>query len=97
MSGINYVERNGKHFITYNENGAEAGFIEVTSNNKVINALHTEVKPEFSGKGIGKLLFNGFVDYAKSNGLKVKADCTFINSQLKRHHDELKEIIADEV
>lgn len=94
MEKISFETRSGKSFLVYTEDAKELGFIEVVVNNEFINAIHTEVKPEASGKGIGKKLFYAFVEYARKNNLKVKSECTYVSAQLARHAEDLKDVLA---
>ena len=93
MDGISVDKREGKSFIVYKDNSVELGFIEVHIGDKFLQAIHTEVKPEAAGKGVGKKLYDGFIDYARKNNLKVKSLCSFISAQLTKHADEVKDLI----
>lgn len=60
------------------ENNVEAGFISFTLPSiSTIILEHTEVFPEFSGKGIAKKLVLSALDYAKENNLTVEAVCEY--------------------
>lgn len=65
------------------ENNVEAGFISFTlrPNAKII-LEHTEVFPEFSGKGIAKKLVLSAVRYAKENNLAVEPICEYAQKVL---------------
>ena len=41
---------------------------------------HTEVSPDFNGKGVGKKLVMAAVDYARANNLKIIPLCPFAKS-----------------
>ena len=92
MDEVKLEKKEGKSFLTYTESYEELGFIEILLTNDFIKALHTEVKPEAGGKGIGKKLFNAFIDYARKNNLKVKSECSFVSAQLTRHAKDLKDV-----
>ena len=47
--------------------------------------FHTEVDPEFEGKGIGSRLASGALDDVRAQGLKITVKCPFIAAYLKRH------------
>ena len=53
---------------------------------------HTEVHPEAEGRGLAKKMFGVMVDYARSNQLKVRANCPFVHAQFKRHSSEFEDI-----
>ena len=51
----------------------------------VLTILHTEVPKELEGRGIGSSLTRGVLDTARSQGLKVKAECPFAKGYIERH------------
>jgi len=53
----------------------------------VITFEHTEVPPELRGKGIGSKLVKGALDQARSDGLKVIAQCPFVRGYIDKHPD----------
>ncbi|SHG23720.1 GNAT family N-acetyltransferase [Flavobacterium defluvii] len=63
------------------EDGKEAGKMTYTwaGDSKFI-IDHTEVSPEFNGKGVGKKLVMAAVDYARNNNLKIIPLCPFAKS-----------------
>ncbi|WP_461788050.1 GNAT family N-acetyltransferase [Pedobacter sp.] len=61
--------------------GEEAGLMTYTwagTTKFIID--HTEVNPEFKGKGVGKQLVMKAVAYARANQLKIMPLCTFAKS-----------------
>ncbi|MEO6549131.1 MAG: GNAT family N-acetyltransferase [Ferruginibacter sp.] len=60
------------------------GEMTVTKNEKQLTINHTEVFAT-EGKGLGKLLLNEMVGYAREHHLKVVPLCTFVHEQFKRH------------
>lgn len=55
--------------------------------------LHTEVPPEFEGRGIGGKLARAGLDYARSSALKVVPKCPFIAEYIRRH-PEFEDLLA---
>ena len=47
--------------------------------------IHTEVPPELAGRGLGSILARHILDYAQSEGLKVKAVCPFVKAYIEKH------------
>lgn len=63
------------------EDGKEAGKMTYTwaGDTKFI-IDHTEVSPDFNGKGVGKKLVMAAVEYARANNLKIIPLCPFAKS-----------------
>jgi len=63
------------------EEGNEAGKMTYTwaGDSKFI-IDHTEVSPDFNGKGVGKKLVMAAVEYARTNNLKIIPLCPFAKS-----------------
>ena len=51
----------------------------------VITFIHTEVPPELGGKGVGSALVKGALDQVRADGLKVIAQCSFVNAYIGKH------------
>ena len=47
--------------------------------------LHTVVPEELSGRGIASQLVRYVLEYAESNGLKVRPVCPFIKAYIDKH------------
>ncbi|MBO9585211.1 MAG: N-acetyltransferase [Flavobacterium sp.] len=67
------------------EDGKEAGKMTYTwaGDSKFI-IDHTEVSPDFNGKGVGKKLVMAAVDYARTNNLKIIPLCPFAKSVFEK-------------
>ncbi|MCC9064386.1 GNAT family N-acetyltransferase [Flavobacterium piscisymbiosum] len=75
------------------EEGNEAGKMTYTwaGDSKFI-IDHTEVSPDFNGKGVGKKLVMAAVEYARTNNLKIIPLCPFAKSvfdKVEEIHDVL--------
>ena len=55
--------------------------------------LHTEVDPEYEGRGIGSLLAKDALDDVRSKGLRVVPRCPFIARYI-REHPEYQDLLA---
>ncbi len=85
--------------ITHNEaasryeahvDGALAGFIDYELDGERIVLPHTEVLPEFGGRGIGSALARGTLDAIRAAGThKVVPQCPFVKAWLDRNPDYL--------
>lgn len=70
------------------EDGKEAGKMTYTwaGDSKFI-IDHTEVSPNFNGKGVGKKLVLAAVEYARTNNLKIIPLCPFAKSVFDKTAD----------
>ncbi|HWK86652.1 MAG TPA: GNAT family N-acetyltransferase [Xanthobacteraceae bacterium] len=59
----------------------------------VITFIHTEVPPEFRGKGIGSKLVRGELEAARARGLKVVPRCEFVAGYIDKH-PEFRDLLA---
>ncbi|WP_343697667.1 GNAT family N-acetyltransferase [Flavobacterium sp.] len=75
------------------EDGKEAGKMTYTwaGDNKFI-IDHTEVSPEFNGKGVGKKLVMAAVEYARNNNLKIIPLCPFAKSVFDKV-EEIRDVL----
>jgi predicted GNAT family acetyltransferase len=49
--------------------------------------IHTEVDPEFEGRGFGSRLAAGALEDVRARGLKASVHCPFISAYIKGHHE----------
>lgn len=64
-----------------NENEVQAGLMTFTwagTGKFIID--HTEVNPDFNGRGVGKKMVMAAVEYARENNLKIIPLCPFAKS-----------------
>lgn len=75
------------------EDGKEAGKMTYTwaGDTKFI-IDHTEVSPDFNGKGVGKKLVMAAVDYARANNLKIIPLCPFAKSVFDKV-EEIRDVL----
>jgi predicted GNAT family acetyltransferase len=55
--------------------------------------LHTEVPPAFEGRGIAGLMARVALEYAKSEGLKVRSYCSYTTYYIE-NHPEYQELLG---
>ncbi|HZA75219.1 MAG TPA: GNAT family N-acetyltransferase [Acidimicrobiales bacterium] len=67
--------------------GALAGFAVYRDDAGVRVFVHTEVFPEFEGRGVGSALARGALDDVRASGGSLVARCPFISGYIERHPD----------
>jgi hypothetical protein len=80
----------GHFFIEDNGEGVAAMQIGILEN--VLTVYHTEVLPDYEGKGLAKKLLTTMADYARKNNLKVVPFCPYVLAQFKAHPDVYADI-----
>ena len=56
-----------------------------TVNGDTITFWHTGVPTELESQGVGRKLVMAGLDYARTNGLKIKSLCSFVSDYLQRY------------
>ena len=82
MSAVRQNELNHRFELDVDGHKAVA-YYELDSG--VITFVHTVVPTELSGRGIGSKLAHGALQAARTQGLKVVAECPFINAYIAKH------------
>ncbi len=67
------------------ENDKQLGEMTATINGNEMIVHHTTVLPEAEGKGYANKLLSTMAEYARQNKLQVIAECTYVQTQFKRH------------
>ena len=73
--------------------GTVVGFTEYALKGGTIILSHTEVQPEFEGRGLGGHLARAALDAARDAGLRVIPRCPFIARYIDRH-PEYADLVA---
>lgn len=68
--------------------GELAGIAEYRSSDRFVTFVHTEVMPEFEGKGVASALVRAALDDVRAQGRRVRAVCPFVKGYVERHPDE---------
>lgn len=68
--------------------GRLAGVLEYVVKRGRIALVHTEVRPEHEGQGIGSALVRFALRDARQRGLGVIATCPYVNDYLTRHPED---------
>lgn len=90
---VTQVESGPKGAFEAFEGDAKAGEMTYTwaGNDKII-IDHTDVDPEFGGKGVGKAMLMAVVDFAREKNIKILPLCPFAKSVFDKH-PELKDML----
>lgn len=85
---INHRKEENKGAFIATEDGAKAGEMTYSKagDDKII-IDHTEVNPEFNGKGVGKQMVLSAVEYARENGIKILPLCPFAKATFDKNKD----------
>lgn len=75
----------------------KAGKMDISVIGEKLTVYHTEVNPEYEGKGFAKLLLGQLVSYARENNLKIVPLCPYVHGQFKRHPEEYNDVWFKEV
>jgi uncharacterized protein len=70
-------------------NGMPAGVLAYRMRGEKYALLHTEIDPEFEGRGMGSRLIAGTLDQIRTAGHSMLPICPFVLSFLQRHPEYL--------
>ena len=74
--------RKGAFFI--DEDGEWIAELTYFKNNGIMTIDHTEIDEKLRGEGIGQDMVKAAVDYARANGLNIKALCPYAKKVIDR-------------
>ena len=77
------------------DDGKVAGYVEYSLLSQAVMFSHTEVLPEYEGKGVGSFLARETLAAARTSGRKVIPACQFIASYLRKHRELLDVVDPD--
>jgi predicted GNAT family acetyltransferase len=75
--------------------GQPAGFTEFKALPGVIEFLHTEIKPDYSGQGLGSQLVRYALDDVRKMGLAALPYCPFVRRFIAEHEEYLDLVPAE--
>jgi predicted GNAT family acetyltransferase len=71
-----------------------AGFVQYEIGvDGTFDFFHAEVDDRFEGRGVGTQLAAGVVEFARSEGVRIRPTCSFLRSYLDQHPDD-QDVIA---
>ncbi len=82
---IEHNETTGQGRFEAREENKFAGKLEYSRKEESKMVIeHTEVDPEFQGKGVGKKLVQEAAEYARDHNLKINPVCSYAKKVLER-------------
>ena len=89
------IEKQGNAFIYSKDDGSKGGEITFKpQDDNIIVADHTYVDQPLRGQGIASKLLDALVEYARSENLKIKAQCSYVAIAFARD-DRYQDVNAD--
>lgn len=79
----------GKKFYIPLESGDEAVLQYSRRPDGVLDLYHTEVPASQRGRGLGGVLAEAALSYAKEEGLKVILTCTYLQHYVTKHEEHI--------
>ncbi len=75
--------------------GALAGVLDYVLRRERIILVHTEVTPEFEGRGVAAALTRFALDDARRLGRRVIVTCSYVKRYLARHPEDLGIVVGN--
>ena len=69
------------------------GYVEYQRDGDTLALTHTIVPTAIGGRGVAAELVRAALEHARAEGLKVRPDCSYVESYLRRH-DEYADLRA---
>ena len=86
MDELSFSDNAAQHrFELRDANGSLAGHADYKRDGDALVFTHTEVAPQFEGRGVGGQLARQALDATRERGLKAVPKCEFIAAYIARH------------
>jgi predicted GNAT family acetyltransferase len=82
---VNVIDNRGQNRYELRDGDEVVGFTEYHFYGTELALLHTEIRPESGGRGLGSELIKGVLDDARSRDLKVLPYCQFVRAYIGKH------------
>lgn len=70
-----------------------AGFTQYKRRGHLIALIHTEVSPEYEGKGVARRLISATLDTSREQGMAVLPFCPFVRGYIEKHPDGYLDLV----
>ncbi|CAO5236785.1 molybdenum cofactor cytidylyltransferase [Frankia sp. AgKG'84/4] len=92
---LSIIDNPDRHrYEAHTPDGELAGLVQYQRRPDRITFVHTEVRPEFEGKGVASALAAAVLGAARQQGLEVIPQCPYIHGYIERHPD-YADLVAD--
>lgn len=71
------------------------GFTQYKRRGHLIAFIHTEVSPEYEGKGLASRLISAALDASRAEGMAVLPFCPFVRGYIEKHPDEYLNLVPE--
>ncbi len=92
METTEIVLGNVKGEVQLFSDGQKAGKMDISVIGEKLTVYHTEVSPEYGGRGFAALLLEKLVSYARENGLKIVPLCPYVHGQFRKHPQQYSDV-----
>ena len=86
------LDERGHGSFILNDDQEKIGEMVVAVTETRLTVYHTEINPEYEGKGLSRLLLEAMVEHARKSKLMVIPLCVYVHTQFKRHPDQYNDI-----
>jgi predicted GNAT family acetyltransferase len=72
-----------------------AGFTEYTAHGRQLDLTHTQVEPQFEGRGLASTLIRELLDDVRQRGLQAMPYCPFVRKFIAEHEEYVDLVPAE--
>ena len=98
-TGAHVTVSPGHHKYTIAVGGKTVGFAEFADRGDQRVFYHTEIDPDFGGRGLATILLKEALDAARDDSKRIVPVCSMVGTVLKKHpeFDDITDPVATEV
>ena len=94
MDDLTFLDNPDAHRFELHKEGVLAAYSEYNLLKGAVMFTHTEVLPQFEGRGLGSKLAKSALDDVRKRGLRVIPVCPFIAGYIRKHTEYL-DLVAE--